>query len=135
MEPSSAISIFLNITKDINTNWGAFAVFATVVTGWMLSAKSRMSVAQKLALTIGYFVVTSYIISKILSRYRLLKALIKDVSSLQKNSNEWNLSIISEITKYGWAYDHYNAIVWTSFGLISILFLWLIWSGISERKK
>ena len=133
MDPSNTVSIYLNLTKDINTYWGAFAIIASVVIGWLLSAKARLALSQKIALTFGYFVITSYIISKILSRYRLLSALIKDVSSLQMKSNEWNLSVISEITKYKWAYDHYDAIVWTSYGLISILFLWLIWSGITGR--
>jgi len=135
MDPSNTIAIYLDITKDINTNWGAFAVIASVVIGWLLSSKAPLSLTQKLALTLGYFIITAYIISKILSRYRLLSALMKDISSLQTKSSEWELSIISEMTKYKWAYDHYHSIVWTSYGLISILFLWLIWSGISRRTK
>jgi len=134
MDPSDTISIYLNLMKEINLNWGAFAVIASVVIGWLLSSKACLSLSQRITLTFGYFAVTLYIISKILSRYRLLNALIEDVSSLQNESSEWKLSIISEITEYKWAYGHYDAIVWTSYGLISVLFLWLIWSGITERK-
>ena len=134
MDPSSLISIYLTLTKDINTHWGAFAVIASIIIGWLLSSKTQFSYTQKLALTFGYFIVTAYIISKLLSRYRLLNALINDVTALRRGSNEMNLSIISEMTKYQWAYQHYEAIVWTSYGLISLLFLWLIWRGIKNQK-
>src|SRR4249920_1951968 len=126
MSSEQVISLYLQLTSDIHTYWGAFGALAILMVGWLLTRKTTLRFSQRVALTIGWFAASGYLGSSLMNRYRLVAALAQDASALKSEINV--LKLIGEL---GPLYQHYETIVWTSFGAISIGALVLIWTNVT----
>ena len=128
MSSEQAISLYLQLTNDIHTYWGAFGALTVLILGWLLSRKTALRFSQRVALTIGWFAASGYLGSSLMNRYRLVAALARDVDTLKSD-----ISLLKAIAEYGPVYQHYETIVWTSFGAISIGALLLIWTNVAHH--
>jgi hypothetical protein len=115
MSSEQAISLYLQLTRDIHAYWGAVGALTVLILGWLLSRKTTLRFSQRVALTIGWFAASSYLGSSLMNRYRLVAALAQDVPRLKSETN-----VLKVIADLGPLYQHYETIVWTSFGAISI---------------
>jgi len=134
MNTDKAASLYLELTSDIHAYWAAFGAVTVLSVGWLLSRKTRLRSAQRVGMTIGWFAAASYLASSLINRYRILKALLNDVSALIGKKAIPDSHLIQALTEYQGAYQHYGTIVWTSFGLISFGVLFLIWSNLLAEK-
>lgn len=131
MSPEEAVSLYLRLTNDIHAYWAAFGAVTVLIVGWLLSRKTGLRFGQRVALTIGWFAVTGYLGSSLMNRYRLVAALSEDVQTLKSTRN-----LLRAIAELGPIYQHYETIVWTSFGLLSLAAVFLIWSNVAlERTR
>jgi len=128
MSPEKAISLYLQLTSDIHTYWGAFGALTVLILGWLLSRKTKLRFSQRVALTIGWFAASGYLGSSLMNRYRLVAALAQDVEAIKSDT-----SVLRAIAELGPLYQHYELIVWTSFGAISIGALVLIWTNVAHQ--
>ena len=62
-----------------------------------------------------------------MNRYGLVSALAQDVKVLKPE-----MRVLSAIAELGPLYLHYETIVWTSFGAISIGALLLVWTDVAK---
>jgi len=129
MNPEELLSVYLRLTNDIHSYWAGFGALTILIVGWLLSRKKGIRFVQRIALTVGWFAVSGYLGACLINRYRLVSALSQDVQSIPPNKNV--LKVIAELSPI---YQHFEAIVWTSFGLISFAAMLLIWSDISIEK-
>jgi hypothetical protein len=63
-----------------------------------------------------------------MNRYRLVAALARDVQALKPET-----AVLNAIAELGPLYQHYETIVLTSFGAISIGALVLIWTNVAQH--
>ncbi len=96
--------------------------------GWLIYKPKPLIAVQRISLTIGWFAAPGYLGSSLMNRYRLLAALSRDIAEME-NRTEF-LHTISEL---GPIYQHYETMVWTSFGFISLGAMILIWTNITSR--
>jgi len=129
MKPEEAISLYLRLTNDIHAYWVAFGAVTVLIVGWLLSRKTGLRCGQRVALTIGWFAATGYLGSSLMNRYRLVAALSEDAQVLKSSG-----SLLRAIAELGPIYQHYETIVWTSFGLLSIAAVLLIWSNVAIEQ-
>jgi hypothetical protein len=128
MTPEQAISLYMQLTGDIHAYWVAFGAVAVLIVGWLLSRKAKLQLSQRVSLTIGWFAAAGYLGSSLMNRYRLVSALAQDVETLKSDIGV--LKVIAELSPI---YQHYETIVWTSFGAISIGALLLIWTNVASQ--
>jgi hypothetical protein len=129
MSPDEAVSLYLRLTNDIHAYWGAFGAVTVLIVGWLLSRKTDLRFGQRVALTIGWFAATGYLGSSLMNRYRLVAALSEDVQALKSGRR-----VLRAIAELGPIYQHYETIVWTSFGLLSVAAMLLIWSSVAIER-
>ncbi len=125
-----ALSLYIGITHDIHIYWMAFGGIATVFIGWILLSIQKLNNTQKIFYSIGYFTVSAFIISRIMSRYWLLDALIKDINILKLTEEIQCTNLLEVVTHYGPVYSQFSKLVWLSYSLISALFLVVIWGNL-----
>jgi hypothetical protein len=130
MSSEQAISLYLQLTNDIHAYWGAFGALTVLILGWLLSRKTTLRFSQRIALTVGWFAAAGYLGSGLMNRYRLVAALAQDVETLKSGTR-----LLKVIAETGPLYQHYETIVWTSFGAISIGALVLIWTNIAHHPS
>lgn len=129
MSPEEAVSLYLRLTNDIHAYWAAFGAVTVLIVGWLLSRKTSLRLGQRVGLTIGWFAATGYLGSSLMNRYRLVAALSQDVQALKSSG-----SLLQAIAELGPIYQHYEIIVWTSFGLLSLAAMLLIWSNVAIER-
>ena len=103
---------------------------SVLILGWLLSRKTTLRFGQRVALTVGWFAASGYLGSSLMNRYRLVAAVARDVQALKSDTN-----ILEAIAEVGLLYQHYETIVWTSFGAISIGALVLIWTNVAHPSS
>jgi hypothetical protein len=129
MTSDQAIALYLTLTRDIHSYWAAFGALIVLTTGWMLSRTSPLRIGQRLALTIGWFAASGYLGSSLTNRYWLLSLLTKDAQEIHANGK-----LLAAIVELGAIYQHYETIVWSSFGAISIGAMYLVWSNVAVQS-
>ena len=134
MTDAEAIAIYLDLTEDIHAYWGAFGVFGAVLVGWLISVKARLGVAQRMAVSLGYLAASGYIVSTLLNRYKMMKALMAEVDRLKEAGVSEAQPMLTAILDGASVYRNYEILVWTSYGLITFAFAYVIWSGITRRR-
>lgn len=127
MSPEQAIALYMQLTDDIHAYWVAFGALTVLIVGWLLSRNTTLRFSQRISLTIGWFAASGYLGSSLMNRYRLVSALSQDVQALKSDIGV--LKVISELSPL---YQHYETIVWASFGAISIGALLLIWTDVAS---
>lgn len=127
MNTDQAISLYLKLTGDIHAYWAAFGALTVLIAGWLLAGKTRLRLSQRLALTIGWFAASGYLASGLMNRYSLVSALAQDMKVVKPE-----MRVLSAIAELGPLYLHYETIVWTSFGAVSIGALLLIWTDVAK---
>jgi hypothetical protein len=65
-----------------------------------------------------------------MNRYRMVAALAQDVQALKSD-----IGVLKVIAELGPLYQHYETIVWTSFGAVSLGALVLIWTNVASHPK
>ena len=83
---------------------------------------------QRIGLTIGWFGAAGYLGSSLMNRYNLVAALTRDISNM-KNKTEF----LQSIAELGPLYQHYETIVWSSLGFISLGAMILIWTKMAWK--
>jgi len=131
MDLNNAVSTYLSLVSSISNYWLLFGTIGALIIGWLISRSNPINIKQKIVGTFFYFTCTGYLVSCLMARYRLLNSFIKDLASIESLKH---LQSIKEITKYQELQQHYEVIVQMSYLLISVLFLYLIWSNIVYRK-
>ncbi len=129
MNSEQAISLYLELTDDVHAYWAALGGLIVLIVGWIISRKRLLSSGQRVALTIGWFAAAGYLASSLMNRYQLLAALSKDVAG-------WNpdIGILVIIAEFSPIYGHFETIVWTSFGIVSLGAMLLIWTNVAIRS-
>src|SRR5262245_42608298 len=130
MSSEQVISLHLQLTHDIHAYWGAFGALTVLILGWLLSRKTALRFSQRVVLTMGWFAASGYLGSSLMNRYRLAAALVEDVQKIRSET-----SVLKAIAEAGPLYQHYETIVWTSFGAISIGALVLIWTNVAHHPS
>ena len=130
MEQDRAIDLYLTLTDTIHSYWLGFGTLTVILVGWLLSKKSRLTLAQRIGLTIGWFSSAGYLGSSLMNRYKLVAALSRDIQAVEGKSN-----VAIEIEKLGPIYQHYETLVWSSFGFISIGVILLIWTNVISSSE
>ena len=128
MSLEQAISLYLQFTNDIRAYWVAFGALIVLILGWILSRKTSLRFSQRVGLTIGWFAASGYLASSLMNRYRLVAALAQDIEKVKSD-----ISVLKAISEFGPIYQHYETIVWTSFGAISIAALVVIWTNVAHQ--
>lgn len=110
-----------------------FGVLAAILIGWFVSLKRSLVLSQKLAVTIGYFIASGYIISVLFNRYSLMSELIRDIERLATSDTSSHLLIkLVSFTSY---YRHHEILILTSYVFITAIFGYVIWSGVANRDS
>lgn len=130
MEQDRAIDLYLVLTDTIHSYWLGFGALTVIIVGWALSRRADLKLAQRIALTIGWFASAGYLGSSLMNRYKLVAALTEDVKDLEKKGR-----VLEEIEKLGPIYQHYETLVWSSFGFISVGVLMLIWTNVVSSSE
>ena len=128
MNQDQAIDLYLTLTDTIHSYWLGFGALAVIIIGWLLYKPQPLRPVQRIGLTIGWLGATGYLGSGLMNRYNLLAALSRDIANM-KDKTEFLLAV----SELGPIYQHYESIVWTSFGFISLGALTLIWTNIASR--
>lgn len=128
MNQDRAIDLYLTLTGTIHNYWLGFGAITVLFIGWLLYKPKSLLPVQRIGLTIGWFGATGYLGSSLMNRYNLLASLSRDIAKME-NRTEF-LQTISEL---GPIYQHYETIVWTSFGFISLGAMILIWTNIASK--
>jgi len=130
MTAEQAISLYLRLTDDIHTYWGAIGAVSVLLLGWMMTRKAPLRLAQRIALTVGWLGAAGYLGSSVMNRYRLLLALTQDVEKLRQATPAADLSLLRALTEFSSVYANYEILVWTSLGVISLGMLVLLWTNV-----
>ena len=130
MNEDEFIDLYLRLTDTIHNYWIGFGALTALIIGWLLSRESQLTLSQRISLTIGWFGAAGYLGSSLMNRYGLVTALTQDMQKLNTGSE-----LVRAITKLGRIYQHYETIVWSSFGFISLGALTLIWSNVTLRDR
>ena len=128
MDQDRAIDLYLTLTDTIHSYWLGFGALTVIIIGWLLYKPQPLLPAQRIGLTIGWFSATGYLGSSLMSRYNLLAALSRDIANMEDKTE-----FLLTISELGPIYQHYETIVWTSFGFISLGALILIWTNITSK--
>ena len=128
VNPDRAIDLYLTLTDTIHNYWIGFGAITVLFIGWLLYKPNSLLPAQRIGLTIGWFGATGYLGSSLMNRYNLLAALSRDIAAMEKKTE-----LLQSISELGPIYQHYESIVWMSFGFISLGAMILIWTNIASK--
>jgi hypothetical protein len=128
MDQDRAIDLYLTLTDTIHSYWLGFGALTVIIIGWLLYKPKPLLPVHRIGLTIGWISSMGYLGSSLMNRYNLLAALSRDIKNME-NKTEFLLAI----SELGPIYQHYETIVWTSFGFISLGAMILIWSNIVSK--
>ena len=130
MSEQQDIALYLSLNDDIHAYWAGFGAVAVLLFGWMLSRNSPPSASQRIALTLGWLVATGYLASSLMGAYRMLNALAHDVAQMVAGNPGDDSFLLRAIREYAPIYEHYETLVWSSSGLITLCVLFVIWSNV-----
>ncbi|MCW8963384.1 MAG: hypothetical protein OQL16_06260 [Gammaproteobacteria bacterium] len=128
MDQDRAIDLYLTLTDAIHNYWLGFGAVTVLFIGWLLYKPTPLLPMHRIGLTIGWFGATGYLGSSLMNRYNLLAALSRDIVKMVNKSE-----FLQSISELGPIYQHYETIVWSSFGFISVGAMILIWTNIASK--
>ena len=126
MTTDQAVALYLQVTGDIRTLWFSFGAVTVLFLGWLLAKREPLRLAQRLALTIGWFASAGYLASALTNRYILVTALVADISKLQQTSE-----LVKAISSLAARYTAHTVFVHGAVGAISVAAMLLVWTNLA----